>query len=70
MKGFIRKGQFPSSEVIEHVKQDFKNLGNFSSSKQKQMPVVKADHLARAWYLIQNSEELTCIYVKIHIDIN
>lgn len=67
MKDFIRKEQFPSSEVIEHVKQDFKNLGSFSSSKKKQMPVVKADCLPRAQYLTQNAEELTCIYVWIHI---
>lgn len=58
---FYRTGQFPPSEVTEHVKQDFKNLGNFSSSKHKHMPVVKADCLARAQYLIQKSEELKCI---------
>lgn len=61
---YSQEGQLPSSEVTEHVKQGFKNLGNFSRSKQKQMPVVKADCLARAQHLIQKSEEeLMCIYV-------
>lgn len=57
MKGFIRRGQFPPSEVTEHVKKDFKNLGNFSSSMYKHMPVVQTDCLSRAQYLIQKSEE-------------
>lgn len=73
-EGFIKKGQFPCLQKwLTMLQKDFKNLGNLASPKQKKIfkfrPVLKADCIARAQYLVQKSEkELKCIYILINSD--